>query len=202
MESKSGMSLTGKIGTLGYGAELNFGISDSFSTRVGLNDYTYKHNANSSMLNYDFKLQLQTVSALADWYPFAGSFRTSGGFLYNNNKVGFVANPTGGNYIINGVTYSSTQIASLQGTMKFNKVAPYIGIGWGNPVAKNEGWGLVSDIGVLYQSKPTIDLVVTCAAACPAQIQTDASAENTKLQNDFSGFRWWPVVSIGIFYQW
>ena len=200
-ESKSGMSLTGKIGTLGYGVELNFGISDSFSTRVGLNDYSYKYNANSSMLNYNFNWQLQTVSALADWYPYAGSFRASGGLLYNNNKNSYVANPTNGNYIINGVTYSSTQITSYQGTMNFNKVAPYVGIGWGNPAAKNKGWGLVSDIGVLYQGKPTNDLVVTCAAACPPQLQSDASAENTKLQDD-SRFKWWPVVSIGIFYQW
>ncbi len=196
------MSLTGKIGTLGIGVELNFGISDSFSTRFGINDYTYMHNANSSMLNYDFNWQLQTISALVDWYPSAGSFRASGGFLYDNNKNSYVANPTNGNYIINGTTYSSTQITSYQGTMNFNKVAPYIGIGWGNPATKNKGWGLVSDIGVLYQGKPSSDLVVTCAAACPSGLQTDASAENAKLENDFSHYRWWPVASVGIFYQW
>jgi hypothetical protein len=201
-ERKSSMSLTGKIGTLGVGVELNFGISDRFSTRVGLNDYSYKYNANSSMLNYDFNWQLQTVSALADWYPYAGNFRASGGIFYDNNKNSYVANPTGGNYIINGTTYSSAQIASYQGAMKFNTIAPYVGIGWGNPAAKNKGWGVVSDIGLLYQGKPTSDLVVACVAACPPQLQTDASAENVKLEDDFSHFKWWPVASIGIFYHW
>lgn len=196
------MSLTGKIGTLGYGVELNFGISDLFSTRIGLNDYSYKYTANSSMLNYDFDWQLQTVSALADWYPYAGSFRASGGFFYDNNRNSYVANPTGGNYIINGVPYSSAVIASYQGTITFNKIAPYVGIGWGNPAAKNKGWGLVSDIGLLYQGKPSSDLVVTCVAACPSQLQTDASAENAKLEDDFSHYKWWPVASIGISYHW
>lgn len=202
-DSKSGRGLTGKIGTLGYGAELNFGISDSVSARVGFNNYSYKYNANSSAVNYDFKLQLQTASAVVDWYPFAGSFRSSIGLLYDNNKVSFGANPTGGSFIINGVTYSTAQVSSLQGTITFNKAAPYIGIGWGNPVAKDKGWGLVSDIGVLYQNTPKIDLAVTCTdpLIC-AQLQTDAMAEHTKLQNDFRNYKWWPVVSIGIFYQW
>ena len=201
MENRSGMGLTGKVGTLGLGAELNFAISDSLSARVGLNDGTYKNSATISSLNYDFDWQLQTINAFADWYPFAGSFRATGGLLYNNNSNSYVANPTNGNYIINGVAYSSTQITSYQGTMSFNPVAPYIGIGWGNPVAKNKGWGLVTDIGVIYQGKPTSDLVITCAATCPPQLQTDASAENAKLQEDTS-FQWWPVVSIGISYQW
>ena len=198
---RSGMGLTAKAGTLGYGAEFNFGKSDSFSTRIGLNAYTYKHNAKASTVNYDFKLQLQTASALADWYPFEGGFRASGGLFYNNNKATLGGNPTGGDYIINGVTYTSAQIGSLQATMTFNKAAPYLGIGWGNPVAKNKGWGMVSDIGVMFQGKPKIDLTVTCATSCP-QLSTDAAAENAKLQEDLSKFQMWPVISFGISYQW
>ncbi|MEO8333081.1 MAG: FecR family protein [Gallionella sp.] len=202
-ESKSGIALTGKIGTLGYGAELNYGFSDSLSARVGLNAYTYKYNGNSSSVNYDFKLELQTVSALADWYPFEGGFRTSAGLLYNNNKVSLGALPIGGNYTINGVTYTSAQIGSLQGEMSFNTVAPYLGIGWGNPVATDKGWGLVTDIGVLFQGKPKTSLTATCTPApCPAPIPTDVAAENTKLENDLRNFKFWPVVSIGISYQW
>jgi hypothetical protein len=195
------MGLTGKFGTLGFGAELNFAISDSFSARVGLNDGSYTNNATVSAMNYDMDWQLQSVNAFADWYPFAGSFHATSGLLYNNNKTSYVAHPSNGNYIINGVPYSSTQITSYQGTMTYNPVAPYIGIGWGNPVARDQGWNLVSDIGVIYQGKPVSDLVITCAAACPPQLQTDATAENTKLQED-TRFQWWPVVSIGISYQW
>lgn len=202
-DGKSAMGLTGKAGTLGYGAELNFGISDSVSSRVGLNAYTYKLNANSSLLNFNFKWQLQTASALVDWYPFSGSFRSSVGLLYNNNKVSLTAKPIGGSFVINGVSYSTAQIGSLKGTMSFNKAAPYIGLGWGNPLAKGKGWGLVTDFGVLAQGKPKVDLVVTCTdpLIC-AQLQTDAAAESTKLEKDLRHFRWWPVASVGVSYQW
>lgn len=204
-DSRSGMGVTGKIGTLGYGAELNFGSSDSFSARIGLNAYTYKYNGNSSTVNYDFKLQLQTVSALADWYPFSGGFRTSAGLLYNNNKVSLNALPTSGNYTINDIPYTSAQVSSMQGTMTFNKVAPYLGIGWGNPVAEDKGWGLVTDVGVLFQGKPKTSLTVTCGALTVLQcatLQTNAAAENAKLESDLSSFKLWPVISLGISYQW
>ena len=185
--SRSDIAVTGKIGSLGLGAELDLGLTDSLGARIGINGLTYKYNATSSTVNYDFKLQLQTVSALADWYPFQGSFRTSAGLMYNNNKVSLGGLPTGGTYTINGTTYSSTDVGSLQGDMSFNKVAPYIGIGWGNPAARDKGWGMTSDIGVLFQG---------------TQLQSDTAAENTKLQNDLRNFKWWPVVSVGISYQW
>jgi hypothetical protein len=198
------MGVTGKVGTLGLGAELNYGLSDSFSTRVGFNTFSYNRNANSSQINYDFKIQLQSLSALADWYPFTGGFRTTVGLLYDNNKISLSGNPTGGNYIINGNPYSSTtDVGSLQVGLSFNKVAPYFGIGWGNPVGKDKGWGLVTDVGILFQGKPKVDMTVTCInpGIC-SQLQIDATAENTKLQNDLSNFKFWPVASIGISYQW
>ena len=193
--------MTARIGTLGYGAEFDFSKSDRFSARVGINAYTYKHNANVGSVNYDLDLQMQTASILADWYPFSGRFRASAGMFYNNNKLDLSGVPTGGNYIINGNAYTSAQISSLEAAMTFNQVAPYFGIGWGNPVAKDKGWGLNSDIGVLFQGKPKIALTVACATSCPS-LPTDAAAENAQLQDDLSHFKFWPVISFGISYQW
>ncbi|MFZ5524137.1 MAG: FecR family protein [Pseudomonadota bacterium] len=200
-ESKSGTALTGKIGTLGLGAELNLGISENFSARFGVNGFNYKYNANSASVNYDFKMQLQTASAIADWYPFSGGFRTSGGLFYNNNKFGLTGKPTGGTFTIGNTTYPSGDISSLQADVSFNTVAPYLGIGWGNPVATGKGLGITTDIGVLLQGSPKVNMVVTCATTCNT-LQADADAERIKLQNDMSNLKWWPVASIGISYQW
>jgi len=198
-EGKSGTSFTAKIGSLGYGGELNFGGSDSYSSRVGVNAFFYKFSGKS----YDFKWKMQSASAIVDWYPFEGSFRTSFGLFYDNNKVTLKAKPTGTSYDINGVTYSTSQLGMMKATMTFNKAAPYIGMGWGNPVSKDKGWGLTTEIGALYHGSPRIDLEVTCndALVC-TQLQADAEAEKIKLQNDFSKLKWWPVISMGISYQW
>lgn len=201
---KFGTGVAGKIGTLGYGGELAVSISDNrLTARFGVNTFTYKYNANSSSINYDFKLQLENASVLADWYPFSGSFRTSIGVLYNNNEINLVANPTGGFYTIGSGTYSTSDIKSLTAKVTFRPLAPYLGMGWGNPVAKNKGWGMVTDIGVLFQGSPVIDLVATCnpSAACTS-LQANAEIENARLQNDLKKFKYWPVASIGISYQW
>ena len=90
--------------------------------------------------------------------------------------------------------------------MVFNNIAPYLGIGWGNPVAKDKGWGVTTDIGVLFQGSPKTDLVATCGATAPpltcTQLQSDTAAENDRLKNNLSNFKFWPVMSIGISYQW
>jgi hypothetical protein len=197
-ESRSGLGMTGKIGTLGYGAEFSYGSSDSFSTRVGINSFKRTYNSSSGTANYDFKVQLQTASVLADWYPFEGRFRTSAGLLYNNDKLTLKAVPGVSGYTVGGVTY--TGVTSVDATIAFNKVAPYFGIGWGNPVANDKGWGLVSDIGVMFQGKPKTNLTVACVTACPTA--TDIANENAKLESDLSHFKWWPVISLGISYQW
>jgi hypothetical protein len=200
--SKSGVGVTGKIGTLGVGAELNIAFSDNFGARLGYNNYKYKHNTDISSVNYDAELQLRTVSILADWYPAAGSFRASGGLMYNDNQSHYTGVPTGGTFTINGTIYNTSQISSLKGDLTFANVAPYLGIGWGNPVQNGKGWGMVADIGVLFQGSPKTALVATCPTTCSAGIQNDVAAENAQLQSDVNKYKYWPVASIGISYQW
>jgi len=200
--SKSGFGLTAKAGTLGLGGDLNMGLSDSFSVRVGADYFKYKSSINASSMNFKFNLKLKTAHAIADWYPFQGSFHASGGMFYNANRFSLIANPSSSNFTLNGTTYSTTLISSVNPVVTFNKVAPYFGIGWGNPVAKGKGWGFTSDFGVLFQGKPIVDLSVTCTASCPGGLAADAEAERVKLQNDLKRFHWWPVATIAISYQW
>jgi FecR protein len=202
-EDRSGAAVTAKIGTLGFGVELDMSISDSIGARVGINAGTYYSDTSRVSSGYDSNIQLQTASALADWYPFQGSFRASGGVFYNGNNAILKAIPVGGFYDVNGVQYPATGITDLQGKLSFNTIAPYVGIGWGNPVAKNKGWGLTTDFGVLFQGNPRVDMSATCSlgAGCAA-FDASLEAERATLENDLSNFTWWPVASIGITYQW
>ena len=203
------IAISGKIGlTTGYGIEATLG-NDNFSGRVGANKYNINENGNANNMNFDFKLQLQSVSALADWYPFSGRFRVSGGLYSNKSKIEMTAVPDAGStYTINGVTYAAdTAVSSLQGRLTFSPMSPYLGIGWGNPVANGKGWGMVSDIGVIFQGAPKYSLSATCGAALTApectQMQSDVAAEQASQQNDLNNsFRYWPVLSIGVSYQW
>ena len=104
------------------------------------------------------------------------------------------------------MTYTPGQIGSLTGDMSFNSIAPYIGIGWGNPAEKEKTWGLVTDIGMLIQGSPKTSLVGLCGASIAGtpvctQLQNDVAAENVKLQSSLHNYKIWPVVSVGASYH-
>jgi len=201
--SAEGLALSGKAGTLGMGLELTEGFSDRFAGRLGFNTFNYNTNATKSSVNYDLKLQLQTASALVDWYPMHGTFRATTGLYYNDNKFSLVGKPTGGVFTLGGQSFNATDIGSVNGTVTFNKVAPYIGLGWGSPTEQGKGWGLVSDFGVLVQGQPNTTLDATCTnpAIC-TQLQAQVTTERSNLQSSLSNFKLYPVATVGVSYQW
>ena len=66
------MAVSAKVGSLGFGVELTKAIADNVTGRAGLNAFDYNKNISKSTVNYDMGLQLQTVTAIADWYPSRG----------------------------------------------------------------------------------------------------------------------------------
>jgi hypothetical protein len=90
--------------------------------------------------------------------------------------------------------------------MKFNSTAPYLGVGWGNPVAKDKTWGFVMDLGILFQGSPKVTSTVNCGAAIQGtptctQLKNDVATSTTKLESDSSSFKYWPVISLGLSYH-
>src|SRR3569833_2221408 len=132
---------TAELGTTGIGAHIVVPVNEQLNARFGINALNYNYSTTANSTDYDFKLRLQTFDALLDYYPAAaGSFRVTGGLAYNNNKIdGTAKQRAGGTYTFNGTTYSSASAGAVSGTVEFNKVAPYHGIGKGNAVAKNKG---------------------------------------------------------------
>ena len=148
------------------------------------------------------KLKLQTVSLLGDWFPFANNFRISAGAVLNGNKFRLKGLPTGGNFTINGTTYPTSQVGSLDAAVDFNKAAPYFGIGYGR--AMKSGLSLIFDAGVMFQGSPKSKVDVTCGPLAPpaqcAQAQSDTQAEQSRLDESLHSFKYYPVISLGLAY--
>jgi hypothetical protein len=194
-------------GTTGFGLGVAGKMSESLGGRLGFDTWKRTITQSNSDGNYNGDLKLQTVGLFGDWYPFAGAFRTTLGLVANGNKVTLTATPSAGaKYTFNGIQYDATNVGSFAGEVKFNSTAPYLGIGWGNPVAKAKTWGFVSDIGVLFQGSPKVTSTVTCSQAAITAgvcttLQNDVAAGATKLENDMKNYKYYPVVSIGVSYH-
>jgi hypothetical protein len=67
-------------------------------------------------------LRLQHVGLLGDIFPFQSSSHFTGGAYLNRNKADITATPTS-NVEIGGTIYTSAQIGSLDGRIKFKDLA-------------------------------------------------------------------------------
>jgi hypothetical protein len=192
-------------GTTGAGLYLSVPVLTRLNARVGVNSLNYSYSGHTSDMNYDFKLKLQTVDALLDWFPFNGAFRISAGAVYNGNKIEAKAKPnSSGSYTIQGNTYTATQVGSINGRVDFRKTVPYFGIGWGNAVAKDKGWGFSTDLGAIFQGSPTTTLTnqgCTMSAAQCSALAADVAAENRSLQDKANGWKTYPVIRLAATYK-
>jgi hypothetical protein len=190
-----------RAGTTGVGADLGFSLMPTLSARIGYSGLSYNMTVDQTDVKYDAKLRLSNLNLLLDFSPLPGPFRVTGGFIVNDNKADVNAEPTNGTYTINGVTYPAAAIGSLGGSVKAgNRAAPYLGIGYGN--VAGAGVNFYFDLGVMFQGTPSASLSATCGSALPpaacSQLQRDVAAEQTKLQNEISGFKYYPVANIGV----
>ena len=197
-----------KGGTLGFGGGVGYGISDVLTGRVGYAAYSFDHDVDTTDVNYTGQFKLGGAEALLDWHPFAGTFRVTGGLIFNRNKIDVDAKLNQPTVTINDVPYSTSDIASLSGTVKFKTTVPYLGIGWGNFAGKDSHFHFVADIGVEFQGSPDVKLQGGCTAAFQAsnptecaQLASDVQAEQKDLNNKVSDYKWWPVLNIGLAYR-
>ncbi len=191
-------------GTTGVGIHLIFAMQLNLNARLGVNALNYNNTGSTSQAEYDFKLKLQTYDALIDWFPQGGSFRLTGGLVYNGNKIESNMRARDGSlYVLNGNTYSASQVGMINGSVDFKKIAPYLGIGWGNAVTTNKGWGFSADLGVIFQGAPNSTLTnssCTALAATCKQLAIDIAGEKVNLDNRLSDLKAYPVLSMGVTY--
>jgi len=199
------LALAVRAGTPGVGLDLDLGLSPSFGMRVGFAAFNIHHSLNTSDVDYDGQLKLRTFTGLLDWYVFRGGFHLTAGVAGNGTKLDVVGQPSQGSYTINGTTYSSSQLGSLNGELKFgNSVAPYSGFGWGNPAGEGSRLHFLFDVGALYGGTPSVSLTAQCGPAAPQgsplcnEIQSNVGTEEQKLRHKANILQWYPVVSLGV----
>ena len=189
-----------KISTLGGGLETEMSFSDSFGGRIGVNYLTSDYTATIDNIEYNFELNLMSASALLDWYPFKGSFRISGGVLYNDNYLDADAK-SANTYEVGGTLYTNTEVGNLKGKIDFNDITPYFGIGWHIPLGKGKRFGFLADLGVVYQGTPQADLTADGSKANDATFRNRLEDEEEELQSKLDGYEYYPVIGIGLSYR-
>jgi len=202
-------SVAARISTLGLGLEGSYLVTPNVAARLGYNTYSYSHSASSQGLDYDGKLKLNSVSALADLYPsMHGGFHLTAGFLINNNKLTAHGKPSSSGatqtFTLNGNSYNTSDVGTLDGNVTFSKFSPYLGLGFGKPSEGGSALRFLFDVGVVFQGKPSLSLTRSGGTSDPALsslINADLNAQRDKTQSDVNKFQYYPVISFGLAYH-
>lgn len=196
------------LGTTGLSAELALALTDSLNLRAMAGGLNYGYDTTEDGIEYDGDLKLSGAGLLADWYPFGGVFHISAGAMSNGNK--FDAKASGSDLDVGNNNY--TVNGELNAGIEWDKFAPYVGFGWGNPVAKDKKWSFNLDLGVMYTDSPKAALTAT-GEVCDSNglncqdattypgFEADLAVEQANLQDSVNDAKFWPVAKISLMYK-
>jgi len=197
----TGLGVGAKVGTLGFGGDVIGRINDSLNMRLGLQGISYNYDDTYSNIDYDTDLKLFSGMLLADWFPFSNNFRLSAGLMVNDNEVTLTGRPRHGTFNIGGVTYPAYLVGSLTGTVDFNSIAPYAGIGYGGVFSDKSNWSFFFDLGVLFQGSPNVSYSANGPLASDPVFQAQLEKERKELEDDIDEYKYYPVLSMGVTYK-
>tara|TARA_B110000305_G_C19090678_1_gene470617 strand:+ start:36 stop:713 length:678 start_codon:yes stop_codon:yes gene_type:complete len=190
-------SFTAKIGTTGLGADISKKLGDKFKFRIGASFLDFDYDATESNIDYGINIKMLSLSGIIDYHPFSNGFRISSGLMYNQNELNLVSE-TNTLFNIGGDTYTINEVSAVNGNIDFGNFRPYLGVGYDTSYTDNDSFGLTLDLGVIYQGDPDISLRATGPNAQTAQVERSINRETQELEEDFDTFKIYPVVNIGV----
>jgi hypothetical protein len=193
-----------KVSTLGAGLDFTTSVvPDTLSFRINGNYFEYTHTSTYSNVGYHADLKLETAGLLLNWYPWQNGFFFTGGGYENTSKIDVKARSSGGNYNFNGSIYSTAQAGTIAGKAKLGReIAPYAGLGWGNPVGSSASWTFYGELGALFTGSPKLSLASTGGTLSgDPTFRNSLEQERKKDQNSVSWASVYPVVALGLAYK-
>lgn len=190
-------------GLMGPGVDGYYRVSDKVVLHGSYNAFDYDYDTSEEDLELEATYSFDNAALGVDWYPFAGGFRLSAAVVANSNELAMKAVPKGGNFDLNDNSYLASEVDNLRMQVSYPETAAYVGFGWGNPVGAGKGLGVTFDVGAYYLGEPEVAQQLTCSATASncAQMQADAEADRKDIEEELSDFPFWPLVQLGLTYQ-
>lgn len=148
-------------------------------------------------ITYNGQYALHRAALFADWFPFQGSFRLTGGISSNRYRITLDASGAGGSLTIGDRTYTTTSADGLNVEIKYPSVTPYLGIGWGHQTGT--GWRLSADVGALI-GKAKVTATARGALASQPDIQANIDKEMAEVRDGVGKIRVIPQLTFSVGY--
>jgi hypothetical protein len=179
------------ISTTGPGLEVATPLIHNWlNLNAGFTTFAFTDNLSIDGTNYYAKANLGTVPVVLTFYPFHNWFNLQAGVVFNNNRASVLATD---------VSYAN--YGDISGRTHFNLVAPYVGIGFGQPF-RGGPLTFTGSVGVMFEGSPNI----TLTPSDPAVLNVPGAAsqlarEQRDINNAARIAEYYPVVSLGLVYR-
>lgn len=192
-----GLSLS--VGSLGTGASVTYNFESHFGVRIAANRYEFDKKISSQGVSFDSTIELNGLSAMLDWYPWASGARLSVGVVSNSSRV--LATPYANNITmeVNDMEIALSDAGQTEVEVTFSPVSTYLGVGWGN-AGRGEGLSLFTDLGIVLQGGPDVSLSIENQTEL-GLTAADLRAQERGYENDLKRLRFYPVMTVGISYN-
>jgi hypothetical protein len=193
-----------KAGTLGTGIDLTYNINEKINTRFNFNKGKIGFDFEESGVDYSGNFNASTAGGLVDYYPNANDFRLTTGLYVNQNELNFSAVGGDGSTIGDDISLNGIQ---LDLDVSFKKLAPYLGLGWGNAIKEGSDWQFDLDVGVLFQGSAETNLELSGSEYDgleeleQQELQDALIEEENNIDDELKDFKLYPVISIGVGYR-
>ncbi len=184
-----------KAGVPGVGGGLSLPLGPHLGLRA---DYLKlgerRERRTEDGIDYDATAKAARAALLADWFPFAGSFRFTVGATSNQYKLDLLASGAGGTLRIGNTTYNTSAADQFKVQVKFPSSTPYLGLGWGHGTGSGLRFSL--DIGASV-GKATLGYQLSGPIAAQAS-QADIDAELAELRDGVGKVKAIPQITLGL----
>jgi len=217
-EDIGGVGAAVRLSTYGGGGEVAVSVTHRTNVRAGFNIISYSRGFDKDGIHYSGQVDLKTFEVHYDIYPWAKSFRVSGGVLvYATDPVTASAVVPGNqSFSFGDVAYYSDPANPTRssGKIVFNRAAPTVTFGFGNivPRSKSKHFSVPVEFGIAFHGSPKTTLAVSGSvcdspggncrnAASDPIVQSNVISEQNKINDDISFFKVYPIISVGFGYK-
>jgi hypothetical protein len=216
IESRPKLDVTFSISSLGWGVQAARPLPHRSDLRGGFNFFTYNTSFTEDGADYATDVRLRSVNVQFDKYLLAGFFASGGALVWNGNKGESKVSVAGGqSFSLGNVSYISNAANPVHGdsAITFQKFAPLLSLGYGNLASKGH-FAYTVEAGVAFHGTPQATLSLA-GSACTSTIlgvicqdiatnpgiQNDVAAQQQKINDDISNYRYYPILQFSIGYK-
>ena len=220
----SRFAMAGAVSPLGVDFQAAVNVNRFMNLRGTGNMFNYTDsNISVGGFNVSGSVKLASAGVSLDVYPWPNhGFRMSPGALfYNQNRANATVLAAGGtSFTLNGYNYYSSTTTPVAGVGGLNLHArnpsPTITVGWGNLISRTGGhWSVPFELGAAMIGAPVPSLAFTGGQVCSdpqgtvncqnvvgnSMLNTNLQAQLVKYQNDLQPLRFYPILSVGVGYN-